>query len=123
MPDYLVTYLVTHRKENMNDPAFKTAAYAIAEAAPRHLDQPTTPPIHWRVEGDILRVLLADGRTVRAPIEEAQRNAKTPSVKKQTIVPGSSTGAEAPMASLPLKVVVPVPERKPLTPSPKGKKK
>ena len=81
----------------MNDPAFKTAAYAIAEAAPRHLDQPTTPPIHWRVEGDILRVLLADGRTVRASIEEAQRNAKTPSVKKQI---------EAPVASLPVRAPV-----------------
>ena len=106
----------------MNDTALKTAAYAIAEAAPRHLDQPTTPPIRWHVEDDILVVILADGRKVRDPIVDQYRDAKV-SAKKQAIVPGSSTGAEAPMASLPLKVVVPVPERKPLTPSPKGKKK
>ena len=101
----------------MNEPTFKAAAYAIAEAAPRHLDQPTTPPIHWRVEGDILRVLLADGRTVRAPIVEAQRFAPAPSVKKQIEVPGF------PVASLPVKKEVPVPARKPKTSSPSGKKK
>jgi len=50
----------------MNEPELKSAAFALAEATPRHLDQPTTPPIHWNLEGAILRVLLADGRTVRA---------------------------------------------------------
>jgi len=50
------------------DPKYKDAAFALAEATPRHLDRPTTPPIHWRLEGDVLRVLLADGRTVRAPL-------------------------------------------------------
>ena len=56
---------------------YKAAAYAIAEAAPRHLDQPTTPPIHWRLEGDLLRVLLADGRTVRGPLP-AKKVKKSP---------------------------------------------
>ncbi len=51
----------------MNEPELKSAAFALAEATPRHLDQPTTPPIHWQLEGDQLRVLLADGRTVRGP--------------------------------------------------------
>jgi hypothetical protein len=55
-------------------PRYKDAALALAEATPRHLDQPTTPPIHWRLEvgadhdPPILRVLLADGRTVRGPL-------------------------------------------------------
>jgi len=61
------------------DPRFKDAAFEIAEATPRHLDQPTTPPIHWRLEGDLLRVLLADGRTVRAPLPKAKK-AKAPEV-------------------------------------------
>jgi len=58
----------------MNEPELKHAAFALAEATSKHLDQPTTPPIHWRLEGDpqnagtyVLRVLLADGRTVRSP--------------------------------------------------------
>ncbi len=51
-----------------NDPALKDAAFKLAEETPRHLDQPTTPPIHWREEAGLLRVLLADGRTVRGPL-------------------------------------------------------
>ena len=53
-----------------NDPKFKAAAFILAEKTPRHLNVPTTPPIHWRLEGEILRVLLADGRTVRAPLAD-----------------------------------------------------
>ena len=52
----------------MNEKELEKLAYSIAENTPKHLDQPTTPPIRWRVEGDQLRVLLADGRTVRGPI-------------------------------------------------------
>jgi hypothetical protein len=51
-----------------NDPALKDAAFKLAEETPRHLDQPTTPPIHWREDAGLLRVLLADGRTVRGPM-------------------------------------------------------
>jgi hypothetical protein len=52
----------------MNEPEFKAAAFALAEAPPI-LKDPVSPPIHWRVENDVtLRVLLADGRTVRAPL-------------------------------------------------------
>jgi hypothetical protein len=61
---------------NYNDPDLEEAALALAEATPRQLDQPTTPPIHWRLEGDILRVLLADGRTVRAPFAQYQMKGK-----------------------------------------------
>ncbi len=86
-----------------NDLAFKTAAYAIAEAAPRHLDQPTTPPIQWRVDGDNLVVILADGRIATGPTFDRYRD-KVASVNKQT---------EAPAASLPANVVVPVPPRDP----------
>jgi hypothetical protein len=53
-----------------NPPELKKAAEALAEATPQHLGQPTTPIIRWRVDGDQLRVLLADGRTVRGPLPE-----------------------------------------------------
>lgn len=56
----------------MNESHLKSAAYTLAEATPKHLDQPTTPPIHWDLEGDVLRVLLADGREVRAPLADLQ---------------------------------------------------
>ena len=102
----------------MNDPAFKTAAHAIAEAAPRHLDQPTAPPIRWRLEGANLVVILADGRIATGPIVDQYRDKVAP-VKKQTIVPGSSTGTEAPAASLPVKEVIPVPAREVVVPVPK----
>jgi hypothetical protein len=52
----------------MNESSLKAAAYVIAEATPMHLDKPTTPPIHWNQEGEVLRVLLADGRSVRGPL-------------------------------------------------------
>jgi hypothetical protein len=58
---------------DLTDPKYKDAAYEIAAKTPA-LKDPTTPPIHWRVEGGkdglplVLRVLLADGRTVRRPL-------------------------------------------------------
>jgi hypothetical protein len=59
----------------MNDDQLKEAAFKIAEATPRHLDQPTIPPIRWSLEGDQLRVLLADGRTVRGVVPVLARGA------------------------------------------------
>ena len=52
----------------MIDAALKSAAYALAEATPKHLGQPTSPPQGWRLEGADLVVLLADGRKVRGPV-------------------------------------------------------
>lgn len=46
----------------------KAKAYALAEATPPHLGQPTMPPIKWRQEGDELVVILADGRKIRGPL-------------------------------------------------------
>ena len=66
----------------MNDPIWKSAAYALAEATPKHLDKPTLPPISWRMEGSDLVVLLADGRKVRGPLIDQPRD-KVVSVKKQ----------------------------------------
>ena len=97
----------------MNDTTLKTAAYAIAEAAPRHLDQPTSPPIRWRKEGDDLVVILANGRIATGPIVDQYRD-KVGSVKKQV---------EVPKTSPPANVVAPVQAGKPKTSSPSGKKK
>ena len=58
----------------MNDPAFKTAAYTMAEATSKHLDKPTLPPQGWYLEGANLVVLLADGRKVRGPIVDQKRD-------------------------------------------------
>ena len=44
------------------------AAWALAEATPSYLGRPTTPPLSWRLEGDLLIVILADGRKVRGPM-------------------------------------------------------
>ena len=44
------------------------AAWALAEATPSYLGRPTTPPLSWRLEGDLLIVVLADGRKVRGPM-------------------------------------------------------
>ena len=69
----------------MNDPAFKSAAYAIAEAAPRHLDQPTTPPIRWRLEGANLVVILADGRIASETIIDQKRDKPVPAAKSPVL--------------------------------------
>ena len=92
----------------MNDPAFKTAAFNMAENTPEYLGKPTTPPIRWRQEDDILIVILADGRKVRGPIFDRYRD-KIASKKKQV---------EALKASLPAIVVVPVPVREVVAPFP-----
>jgi hypothetical protein len=70
----------------MDESEYKSLALKIAEETPRHLDQPTTPPIHWRVEGEgtpqgyQLRVLLADGRTVRGVVPVPARGGPIPPV-------------------------------------------
>jgi len=106
------------------DPKYKDAAFALAEATPRHLDRPTTPPIHWRLEvgadhdPPILRVLLADGRTVRgvvpvpakqsrfphgtrgAPLAQYQKKDKKPVASKLMALPVHSVDAGLPPANL-----------------------
>jgi anti-sigma factor ChrR (cupin superfamily) len=65
----------------MSEQDFKALAYQIAEEMPRHLDQPTSPPIRWKIEGGMIRVLLADGRTVRVALPRktaAKQVAATP---------------------------------------------
>ena len=63
---------------DIDDPKYKDAAFQIAEAEPRHLGQPTSPPINWRLEigldgaPPLLRVLLADGRAVRRGLPPLQ---------------------------------------------------
>ena len=71
----------------MNDPAFTTAAYTMADKTPPHLGQPTMPPQGWYLEGANLVVLLADGRKVRGPIIDQKR--ENP-VGAQYIVPTRS---------------------------------
>ena len=67
----------------MNEPELKSLAFLLAERTPEHLAHPTIPPIHWNLEeGEILRVLLADGREIRAPLESL----KSKPVKKQTVI-------------------------------------
>jgi hypothetical protein len=83
----------------MNEPELKAAAFALAEVTPKHLDRPTIPPISWRLEGDQLRVLLADGRTVRGPIPSVGARHVSPSSPKASSVmalPVHTVGANAP---------------------------
>ena len=77
----------------MNDPAFTTAAYTMAEKTPPHLGQPTMPPQGWYLEGANMVVLLADGRKVRGPIVDQKREKIVPAetVKKPLPPPKPSS--------------------------------
>ena len=77
---------------DLTDPKLKTAAFILAEKTPRHLNVPTTPPIHWRLEGEILRVLLADGRTVRAPLADQVYSTPVTAAKASSDSPVKSKG-------------------------------
>jgi hypothetical protein len=48
----------------------KTMATALASSIPPRLGQPTLPPIAWAQAGEIITVILADGRKVSANIQE-----------------------------------------------------
>jgi len=47
----------------------KTMATAYAASIPPYLDRPTIPPQAWHQEGEIVTVILADGRKVSANIQ------------------------------------------------------
>ena len=53
----------------MNESELEKAALWLADHTPI-LRDPVSPPIRWVMEGDILRVLMADGRTFRKPLAE-----------------------------------------------------
>ena len=53
----------------MNESELEKAALWLAEHTPI-LRDPVSPPIRWVMEGDILRVLMADGRTFRKPLAD-----------------------------------------------------
>lgn len=48
----------------------KVAAYALAGATPDHAGRSASPPQSWRLEGEVIVVLCADGRKVRAPVAQ-----------------------------------------------------
>jgi hypothetical protein len=64
----------------INDPELEKFAIWFAANTPI-LRDPVSPPLKWRLEGDVLRVLMADGRTFRKPlveIKEAMKPAEKP---------------------------------------------
>jgi hypothetical protein len=81
--------------ERINMSNLESKAFALAEATPPHLGQPTLPPIKWRQEGDELVVILADGRKVRGPLyplNEPEKVVHAPT--KKTVTPLPSTPAK-----------------------------
>jgi len=53
----------------MDKLSLKAMAETIASGTPQHLGQPTTPPISWAQTGDIITVVLADGRKVSSTVQ------------------------------------------------------
>src|SRR5512136_1395521 len=54
----------------MDEKTLKVAAYALAGATPDHAGRSASPPQSWRLEGEVIVVLCADGRKVRAPVAQ-----------------------------------------------------
>ena len=52
------------------DKRLRELAYALAGGTPAHLGMPTLPPISWAQTGDLVIVVLADGRKVSASIQD-----------------------------------------------------
>lgn len=73
----------------MNETDLKRAAFMLAEHTPEYLGQPTMPPQGWRLEGDEIVVLLADGRKVRAPMPLVVE--RSPILKKLISAPPAET--------------------------------
>ena len=55
----------------MNESQLKAAAFLLAEKTPPHLGISAYPPQRWiEVEPGIIRVLMADGRSIRASLAD-----------------------------------------------------
>ena len=54
----------------MNINSLAAKATALAASQKEHLGRPTIPPIDWHQEGEILTVVMADGRKVTANIRD-----------------------------------------------------
>ena len=54
----------------MDEKTLKAVAFALAEATPDHAGRSASPPQSWRLEGEVIVVLCADGRKVRGPIAQ-----------------------------------------------------
>ena len=102
----------------MSDPSLEPAARALAEATPRHLGKPTTPPISWRREGDGLKVILADGRAIYGPMPEPSPKGKVAEINLADGV----NNAEASLAGKALQARVGAQHVAP-TPTPKPRRK
>ena len=57
----------------MNAKELKDMAFALAASFPPHLDQPTIPPLDWHQDGEIITVIMADGRKVKASIQDINK--------------------------------------------------
>lgn len=82
-------------------------AMALALNTPSHLGKPTAPPISWRQDGEIVIVVLADGRKVSASIQDINA----------IMFPAGKTGLET--INIPAGTY---PEKTPVKPATKGGK-
>ena len=97
----------------MNEADLKRAAFMLAEHTPEYLGKPTMPPQSWRLDGDTLIVLLADGRKIRSPMPHVIE--RSPLLDKLTSAPSAKAeklhegyvfpkGYEPPVGTKPLPI-------------------
>ena len=60
-------------KSSQSDKSVVDMAFTLAASIPSYLGQPTTPPIAWAQVGEIVIVILADGRKVSASIQDINK--------------------------------------------------
>jgi len=72
----------------MNEEQLKIAAFLLAEKTPDHLGNSAYPPQKWiEVVPGIIRVLMADGRSIRAPLADLLPPPTPKQVTTQAIAP------------------------------------
>jgi len=91
----------------MNAKELKDMAFALAASFPPYLDQPTIPPLDWHQDGEIITVIMADGRKVKASIQDINKL-----MFDQNVYPSHLPAQQSP----PSASVVPIPKKKEVKP-------
>ncbi len=82
-------------------------AEALAASQTPYLSKPTTPPLAWHQKGEIVTVILADGRKVSATIQQINALMFAPVPKSDQPAAGSEVQSQAKPEEIKKPVTVP----------------
>jgi hypothetical protein len=119
----------------MEPETLASLAFQLAASTPKHLGRPTTPPLAWGIHDDRLKIILADGRAIYAPLDSSSKLDDHPTISHPSssssskdleiyppLVASNATLSQAGLQNIAATPVISPPSLEPTPPAPPAKR-